>query len=328
MMKAAWYERNGAAAEVLQFGDRPTPEPGPGEVRIRLAYSGVNPSDVKSRAGSRPVSDLYIIPHSDGAGVIDQVGAGVDPARVGQRVWTWNAQYGRPLGTCAQYVALPENQAVFLPTRASMQEGACLGIPALTAYQAVELAEIEAGHVVLVIGGASAVNFYAAQMARERGARVICTVGSQAKADLLREAGFDELILYKEQDVAREVLKLTGSKGVNAIIDMDFSTSAALIEQGVLASHGQFVCFGSNDRGWIPVSFGALLPRSISLKFFLVYELTEKQRKVCVEGVNRLLEQGVLQHLSGPCFALEEIVAAHEAVESGKEVGKVLVHCE
>lgn len=326
-MKAAWYERNGAAAEVLQFGERPTPEPGPGEVRIRLAFSGVNPSDVKSRAGSRPVKDPYIIPHSDGAGVVDQVGAGVDPARVGQRVWTWNAQYGRALGTCAQYVTLPENQAVLLPAPASLEVGACLGIPALTAYQAVELAEIKSEHVVLVIGGASAVSYYAAQMAREKGARVICTVGSAAKADLLREAGFDELIMYKEQDVAEVVLDLTDGKGVNAIIDMDFSTSAALIEIGVLAAHGQFVCFGSNDRGRIPVSFGALLPRSISLKFFLVYELTEAQRKVCVDGVNRLLEQGALQHLLGPSFTLEEIVAAHEAVESGKEIGKVLVDC-
>lgn len=326
-MKAAWYERNGPASEVLQSGDRPTPEPGPGEVRIRVAYSGVNPSDVKSRAGSRPVRVPYIIPHSDGAGVIDKVGSGVDASRVGQRVWTWNAQYQRSFGTAAQYVALPQEQAVPLPEPASLQHGACLGVPALTAYQAVENAEIEPGHTVLVIGGASSVGFYAAQMARARDARVICTVGSQARADVLRNAGLTENILYKELDVADSVMKLTAGKGVNSIIDMDFSTSAALVDKGVLATHGQFVCFGSNDRGATPVNFAHWLPRSLTLKFFLVYELTQAQREAAIQGVNALLVKNALHHQIGPCFTLDQIVAAHQAVESGKETGKVLVDC-
>ncbi len=326
-MKAAWYERNGPADEVLQSGERPTPEPGPGEVRIRMAYSGVNPSDVKSRAGSRPVRDPYIIPHSDGAGVIDKVGAGVDSSRVGQRVWTWNAQYQRPFGTAAQYVALPQKQAVPLPEPASLEHGACLGVPALTAYQAVESAAIEPGHSVLVTGGASSVGFYAAQMARARGARVICTVGSQARTEVLQRAGLTDNILYKEQAVADAVLRLTDGKGVNAIIDMDFSSSAALVDQGVLAPYGQFVCFGSNDRGKTPVNFAAWLPRSLSLKFFLVYELTAAQREVAVQGVNDLLAKDILRHQIGPCFTLDQIVAAHQAVESGKEIGKVLVDC-
>ena len=326
-MKAAWYERNGPASEVLQSGERPTPEPGPGEVRIRVAYSGVNPSDVKSRAGSRPVRVPYIIPHSDGAGVIDKVGYGVDDSRVGQRVWTWNAQYQRSFGTAAQYVALPQEQAVHLPEPASLQHGACLGVPALTAYQAVENAEIEPGHTVLVIGGASSVGFYAAQMARARGARVICTVGSQARADVLRSAGLTENILYKELDVADSVMKLTAGKGVNSIIDMDFSTSAALVDKGVLAPHGQFVCFGSNDRGGTPVNFAHWLPRSLTLKFFLVYELTQAQREAAIQGVNALLAKNALHHQIGPCFTLDQIVAAHQAVESGKETGKVLVDC-
>ena len=326
-MKAAWYERNGEAAEVLRFSDRPMPEPGPGEVRIRLAYSGVNPSDVKSRAGSRPVRDPYVIPHSDGAGVIDKVGAGVSASRIGQRVWTWNAQYQRPFGTAAQYVALPQEQAIELPEPASLQQGACLGVPALTAYHAVVSAAIEPGQTVLVIGGASSVGFYVAQMARAKGARVICTVGSQARADVLRHAGLTDIILYKEQPVAQSVMQLTDGKGVNAIIDMDFSTSAALVDHGVLASHGQFVCFGSNDRGQTPVNFAAWLPRSLTLKFFLVYELTEVQRRMAVQGVNALLAQDTLRHQIGPCFSLEQIVAAHQAVESGNEIGKVLVDC-
>lgn len=326
-MKAAWYERNGSASDVLRFGERPTPEPGHGEVRVRLAYSAVNPSDVKSRAGSRPVRDPFIIPHSDGAGVIDKTGSGVDPTLIGQRVWTWNAQYGRACGTAAQYVTLPQKQTVTLPQAASLQQGACLGIPALTAYYAVELANLGEGQTVLIIGGASAVGFYAAQMARAKGARVICTVGSEARADVLRHAGFENIVMYKRESVAQAVLDMTEGKGVQAIIDMDFSTSAGLIEQGVLGSHGTFVCFGSNERGNTPVHFWTCLSRSLTLKFFLVYELSDDDRNRAIAGVNQLLDQRALVHQIGPCYPLDQIVQAHQAVESGQTLGKVLVDC-
>lgn len=327
MMHAAWYEQNGPADRVLRFGTQPTPEPGHGEVRIRLACSGVNPSDVKSRAGSRPVQGRLVIPHSDGAGVIDKVGEGVDPRRVGERVWVWNAQYNRPCGTAAQYIALPEAQAVPLPDGVSFEAGACLGIPALTAYRAVEIADLEPDHTVLVIGGASAVGFYAAQMARARGARVIATVGSDSKATFLREAGLGETILYKDEPVAERVLSMTNGGGVNAIIDMDFSTTAALVDKGVLAPHGRFVCYGSNDRGAVPVNYAAWLPRSLSLHFFLVYELTPAQRTRALEGVQALLRERRLQHHIGQKFELADIVLAHQAVESGTAFGNVVVNC-
>jgi NADPH2:quinone reductase len=325
-MQAAWYERNGAAADVLQFGEKPDPEAGPGEVRIRLVCSGVNPSDAKSRAGSRPVRDPYIIPHSDGAGIIDQVGPGVSTHRVGDRVWVWNAQYNRPHGTAAQAITLPAEQAVPLPQNVSFEAGACLGIPALTAYRAVELADLEPGSTVLVIGGASAVGYYAAQMARARGARVIATVGSKEKAAFLHAAGVTDTVLYKDEPVGGRVLSMTNGKGVNAIIDMDFSTTAALVDEGVLASHGKFVCFGSNTRGTVPVNYAAWLPRSLSLHFFLVYLLTPAQRQRAVNGVQTLLTDGTLQHHIGPRFALSDIVQAHQAVESGA-FGNVIVDC-
>lgn len=326
-MRAAWYARNGAARDVLQVGEQPTPQPGPGEVRVRLAFSGVNPSDVKSRAGSRPVTQGLVIPHSDGAGVIDAVGEGVDAVRVGQQVWTWNAQYRRPHGTAAQYVVLPSEQAVDLPSGTPLQAGACLGIPALTAWQAVAHSGVGEGDTVLVIGGASAVGFYAAQMARAHGARVIATVGSREKAAFLHQAGFTDTILYKEESVAQRVAELTDGQGVNAIIDMDFSTSAALVDEGVLAAHGTFVCYGSNMRGAVPVNYAVWLPRSLTLRFFLVYELTPAQRRAAIDGLQSLLEAGQLQHHLGPCFALADIVAAHEAVESGKTLGNVVVDC-
>jgi len=325
-MRAAWYERNGPAEEVLRFGEQPTPMPGPGEVRIRVAFSGVNPSDTKSRAGSRPVLDGIVIPHSDGAGIIDSVGEGVAPARVGERVWTWNAQYKRPHGTAAEYVVLPANQAVPLPDDTSLEAGACLGIPALTAYRAVELAELAAGKSVLVIGGASAVGFYVLQMARAREARVITTVGSEEKAAYLRQAGFHETILYKQEPTAQRVLSLTDGAGVDAIIDMDLSTSHSLVNEGVLAAHGRFVCFGSNTRGAVPLDYAAWLPRSLTLSFFLVYELTPTQRTNAVNGLQTLLREGVLQHHIGARFPLQRIVDAHHAVEQGY-LGNVVVDC-
>lgn len=327
MMKAAWYERNGPAGEVLRVGEQPVVEPAAGEVRVRVMCSGVNPSDVKSRAGSRPVREGIVIPHSDGAGIIECVGEDVDPGRVGERVWLWNAQYKRPHGTAAEYVTLPANQAVALPEGTSFEAGACMGIPALTAYRAVELAGLEAGKSVLVIGGASAVGFYAAQMARARGARVITTVGSQAKANALNDAGFSETIRYKEESVAERVLSMTEGVGVDAIIDMDFSTTAALVDQGVLAQYGHYVCYGSNARGHVPLNYGAWLPLSLSLHFFLVYELTPTVRRRAVEGVQELLRHDRLQHNIGPTFALSDIVLAHEAVESGTVFGNVIVNC-
>src|SRR4051794_36660321 len=169
-MKAIWYERNGPAREVLQFGEMPDPEPCPGKVRVRIHASGVNPSDWKTRSGLRPMTFPRVIPHSDGAGVIDQVGAGVPESRLGQRVWTWNAQWKRPFGTAAEFVVLPAEQAVLLPDRVSFDEGACLGIPALTAHRAVTIDGTVEGRTVLVSGGAGAVGNYAIQLAKLLGA--------------------------------------------------------------------------------------------------------------------------------------------------------------
>ncbi|HBP28180.1 NADPH:quinone reductase [Advenella sp. FME57] len=327
MMLAAWYTANGPAEQVLQVGQQPVPEAGTVQVRVRLACSGVNPSDVKSRSGARAVRWNLIIPHSDGAGTIDQTGEGVQAGRVGERVWLWNAQYNRPHGTAAQYIVLPAQQAVVLPDNVSFEAGACLGIPALTAYRAVELAQLEAGQTVLIIGGASGVGYYAAQIARARGARVLTTVGSQTKAAFLRERGIDESILYKEEPVAERVLAMTGEKGVNAIIDMDLSTTIALVEQGALAPHGRFVCYGSNERGTVPLNYGAWLPRSLSLHFFLVYELTQAQRTRAIDGIQALLRDGQLQHNIGPVYDLTKIVSAHQTVEGGTSFGNVIVNC-
>ena len=326
-MKAAWYTHNGDAQDVMVVGELPTPSPQAGEVLVRLATSGVNPSDVKSRR-ARPVTDPLIVPHSDGAGVIEAVGAGVSAARVGERVWLWNGQWQRPLGTCADYIALPEAQAVALPATTDFAAGACMGIPGLTAVQAVILAERLAGDLrgqtVLVTGASSAVGHYITQMVTLVGGRVIGTVGSEAKAAHARAAGLQEAIFYKTEPVPERVKALTHGRGADVIIDMDFSTTARWASEGALAAHGQVVCYGSNALE-VPLPFRPWLYQSMGVKFFLVYDLTPADRRVAVQRLSDVLARQQLQHSIGARFGLAQIAQAHRTVEAGQTVGNVVI---
>ena len=323
VMKAAWYDKNGAARDVMQVGEQPTPEPASGEVRVKLHCSGVNPSDVKSRM-ARPLGGPMIIPHSDGAGVIDAVGEGVDPSRIGQRVWTWNGQWQRPHGTAAQYICLPSAQAVVMPDHLSFQAGACMGIPGLTALQAVRLAGDVKGQTVLVTGASSAVGHYVTQMVTQYGGQVIGTVGSEEKAAHAKSAGAVETIFYKTEPVVERLKAFTNGRGVDVIIDMDFATASQWVTTGGLAPHGQLVGYGSNLVGDIPLTFRPLLFNSIGLKFFLVYDLLPADRTWCVNRLSELLAGGQLQHTIGARFTLDQIVKAHEAVEAG-QLGNVVI---
>jgi NADPH:quinone reductase len=323
-MKAAWYERNGPASDVFVVGEWPTPTPEHGQVLVKLATSGVNPSDVKSRA-SRPPMAPRIIPHSDGAGIIEAVGPGVEQSRVGQRVWVWNGQWQRPMGTCAQYIAVPSEQAVELDPNTDFAAGACLGIPALTAYQAIELSGELAGKTVLVIGAANGVGLYAAQMAKLKGARVIGTVGRPEKATFASAIGVDHVINYKTQDTAEAVKALTEGRGVDVIVDMDFSSMDSLVKGGALKRHGTVVCYGSNTMTQVTFDFRSWLYLSVTLKLFLVYDLTPEDRVKCVQGLGQLLKSGVLTHQIGLRVGLESIARAHEAVEQGLPLGNVVI---
>ena len=326
-MKAAWYSRNGEAQDVMQVGELPTPSPQPGEVLVRLATSGVNPSDVKSRR-ARPLSDPLIVPHSDGAGVIEAVGAGVSASRVGERVWVWNGQWQRPMGTCAQYIALPAAQAVALPEGTDFAAGACMGIPGLTAVQAVILAERLGGDLrgqnILVTGASSAVGHYITQMVTQAGGRVIGTVGSQAKAEHARTAGMQEAVFYKTESVPERVKAFTQGRGADVIIDMDFSTTSAWAAEGALAPHGQVVCYGSNALE-VPLPFRPWLFQSMGVKFFLVYDLTAADRLAAVARLSGMLVAGQLQHSIGARYALDQVAQAHRTVEAGQTVGNVVI---
>src|SRR5215470_16231378 len=323
-MRAAWYEKNGAAAEVLNLGDVETPRPGPGEVRIKLAASGVNPSDVKSRAGTaRKIAFPRVIPHSDGAGEIDQVGEGVLAARVGERVWTWNAQWKRPFGTAAEYVVLPSAQAVALPAHIDFAAGACLGIPALTAWHALALADARAGTKLLIAGGAGAVAHYAIQFAKARGASVIATVSSPQKAEVARAAGADHAIDYKRENVGERVAALTEKVGVDAVIELDLAANAGLIP-AVLRPKGTVVVYGTGKpEAQIPASF--CLVNAIRLQFMLVYELTAEERARAIDDITAMLKANALVHNVAKTLPLADIVAAHQLVESGKAIGNVVM---
>jgi len=323
-MRAAWYCKNGEARDVLIVGELPDPVAGPGEVRIRMATSGVNPSDVKSRR-ARPLSHEKIVPHSDGAGVIDQVGSGVPASRISERVWTWNAQWQRPMGTASEFVVLPSAQAAHLPDAIDFAAGACLGIPALTAIQAVRLSGDVAGKKVLVIAASSAVGHYVSQLLSLAGAHVIGTVGSPEKAKHAQAAGVHEVIAYKTEAVADRLKALTNGQGVDVIIDMDFSSTSALLAAGGLAPHGRVVCYGSNVATDLSINFKTLLFNSLELKFFLVYDLQAADRAAALKQLGNLLQRNRLQHTISRSFTLTDTAQAHESVEAGQDIGNVVV---
>lgn len=328
-MQAACYERTGPAHEVLRVVELPTPQPQRGEVRVRLAASGVNPSDVKSRAGTRSKTLAFprIVPHSDGAGVVDALGPGVQPNRLNERVWVWNGAWQRPSGTAAQYIVVPEAQAMPLPDSASFDVGACLGIPALTALQAVTVDGGVSGKSVLVTGGAGAVGHYAIQMARLLGAKqVITTVSSEDKARLAREAGADVTIDYRNEDVPARVLAATRNAGVDRVIEVDFAANV-LTSLASLQSEGDIVVYGSG-RPDIPVPFFPSIVKNIRIRFFIVYNLNADDRARGIVQLTEWLTKDKLQHNVAARLPLAQIAEAHELVEGGKAIGNVVLHID
>ena len=325
-MRAAVYERTGPASEVLSIVELPLPLPGPGEVRVRLGWSGVNPSDVKTRGGvrSRTLPFPRIVPHSDGAGLIDEVGSGVPRGRIGQPVWLWNAAWERAFGTAAEYVVLPAEQAVRLPKDLDPAIGACLGIPALTAYHAVAVDGGISGKSVLVAGGAGAVGHYAIQFARRLGARqVLATVSGPEKAALAKAAGADVVLNYRTDDLAASVHEATGGQGVDRIVEVDLAaniaTDAALLKPG-----GDIAASGSGAPE-ITLTFFQMIAKSIRLRFFLVYKLEPEDRRRAIEDLSAMLAAGQLSHNIAVRLPLARIAEAHQLVEQGRAGGNVVL---
>ena len=316
-MKAAYYSQKGLARDVLITGEQPDPVPQSGEVLVRIAHSGVNPSDVKSRSGvTNPAMEFsLVIPHSDGAGVIEAVGEGVSAQLVGQRVWTINGQWKRPFGTAAELIALPENQVAALPQDLSTETGASLGIPLLTAWYAVHACNGLLGKTVLVYGATGAVGGYATQLAALSGARVIGVAGSTERCQLASRLGAEWVINRSEQDVVAAVREITAGKGVDVIIEVDAAANAR--KYGELLKFGGDVVIYGSGAGLIEVPFGPMIVGFANLHFFIVYNLSILARKAGIDLLTPLLKRGALKHPQIEVFPLSKIANAHERVEAG-----------
>ena len=329
-MRAAWYESKGGAREVLRLGELAEPLPGPGEVRVRVAVSAVNPSDVKGRGGWRGANRMpfpRIVPHQDGAGVIDRVGEGVPESRLGERVWMYEAQWQRPFGTAAEYTVVPAGQAVRLPEGTSFEEGACLGIPAKTAHRCVFADGPVTGQTVLVAGGAGAVGYYAVQLAKWGGATVIATVSSPEQAALVHAAGADHTIDRKRENVAARMAEITGApegRGVDRIVEVAFGANLET-DLAVLKPNGVIATYASDDQYEPRVPFFPLMVGGVTVRFVLVYVMPQPAKDAAVRDITTCLTEGRLRHAITRRFPLEAIVEAHEAQEQGHLSGKALV---
>ncbi len=323
-MKAAFYTELGGP-EVLQVGEVETPEPAAGEVRVRIHASGVNPSDWKARYRGRGGGMGYdlIIPHSDGAGIIEKVGDGVSGFELGQRVWVLNAQYLRPLGTAAEYVVLPQNLVLPLPDGADLNEGACFGIPFLTAYRALTMEGDIKGQTVLIQGGAGAVGHYLIQIAKRLGATVLSTVSSEEKAAYVTDAAADGALIYTDKGYVAGLLEATDGAGVDRIIEVNLSGNGLTYGE-VLKPGGTVIVYGTNDPvAQVPAM--DFIRRGATLKWFIVYEIDDAQRQAGAAMLNEMVADGELVTTIAKTFPLDEVRASHETVEAAKHIGNVVL---
>ena len=324
-MKAAWYEKIGAANEVLHVGELADPIPQAGEVLVEIKASGVNPSDVKTRAGARGELQFpKIIPHSDGGGVITAVGEGVDEDRIGKSVWLWNAAFGRADGTCAEMIALPSEQAVNLPDEISFEAAACLGIPASTAFYGMLCDGSVEGQTVLVTGGAGAVGYYGIQLAKWSGANVIATVSGDEKAAIANDAGADLIINYRDDDVVTAVKDFTNGHGVDRILEVEFGGNLSVSKE-VIKPNGTIAAYGSVAVMEPSLPFYDLMFKGVKLNTYLIYIVSESDRSSIINGLYRAMDDGALQHLVTQTYALDEIIDAHESMESNQVIGNIVV---
>lgn len=324
-MFAAWYEKNGPAADVMNTGELPDPEPAPGEVRVRLHASAVNPSDVKARAGSRPIRWPKLIPNSDGAGVIDRVGAGVTAHRAGDRVWVFNGQWDRAFGTSAQYIVVPAVLAVALPPQLSWEQGACLGIPAMTAHRCLFADGPISGRTVLVTGGAGVVAHYAIQMAKWAGATVVTTVSSEAKAAHARAAGADVIVNYRTENAVERIRATTG--GIDRVVDVDFGKNLPLTSQ-VLRASGAIASYASMGDLEPKFPYGKLFQLNPTIRPVFVYTMPDTAKAQAHADIARWIDETRPVFAIAERHALGDVVNAHLAVERGEKTGHVVLAIE
>lgn len=328
-MKAAWFSEFGSASEVLHVGKMDKPSPSHGEVLIRMHTSGVNPSDTKKRLGSFPdlLDNGPVIPNSDGAGIIEAVGAGVPHSRIGERVWVYQAQYGRLHGTAAEYVSIDSKRAVPLPENTSFVEGACLGIPAMTAHRSVFSDGPVEGQWLLITGGAGRVGHYAIQWAKHAGAKVIATASNEEARRHCVEAGADYVVDHQSDGMVDEVLKITGGDKVDRVIDVEFGANLPRVLE-LIRIGGVIATYSSTVITEPVLPFRDMMFMDLTLRMIIVYAMPESAKQEAIEDITEALENDRLQHRIAETYALEDIATANQRIEDGGFYGCVVVEVE
>jgi NADPH:quinone reductase-like Zn-dependent oxidoreductase len=325
-MRAAWFDSFGAAKDVLNVGEKETPVAGAGEVLVRLATSGVNPSDVKKRAGSFPdlLEDGFVIPNSDGAGIIEAVGDGVDASRVGERVWIYQAQYGRRFGTAAEYVAIDARRAPKLPDAASFEIGACLGIPVMTAHRCVFADGDVAGQTILVTGGAGRVGHYAVQWASRAGATVIATASNDEDRASCLSAGAHQVVNHRSDDIVAEIMAVTDGQLIDRIVDVEFGGNLPTSVE-VLRIGGTIATYASTNVPEPTLPFFQMMYKDITIRCVIVYAMPEAAKDHAIADIDTALSENALQHRIAHTLPLDKIVESNELVEQGSIRGAVVL---
>lgn len=323
--KSAYYDQIGSAKEVLNTGITDIPEPVGNEVQIEMAFSGINPSDVKTRAGKRGnLSFPRVIPHSDGSGIIKQVGSEVKKFRIGDRVWVYNAGWNRAYGTAASLCTLSADLVVHLPKNSTLETGACLGIPALTAAAGLLSLDCASGARVMITGGAGSVGLFAIQLAKFLGFEVLTTVSSPAKEQLARSMGADYCINYKTDDILQKIKEYTDEHYLDGIVDVDFGGNLPW-SIDAMKSLGTIATYASMGNQTPVLPFYPMMFKQISLRPIFAYTLSESMRERSVTLINSALEQNALKATIHQIYDLDQIISAHEAVESADKTGQVLI---
>jgi len=328
-MKVARYNTFGSAETVLEIAEIAEPIINDEEVLVRINTSGINPSDVKKRAGAFPdlLDEGFVVPHSDGAGIIIDVGAGVSKDRIGQRVWIYQAQYERNFGTAAELISIDARRAVPLPEKASFEVGACLGIPVMTAHRCVHADGSVSGKWVLVTGGAGRVGYYAIQWAKLTGAKVITTTSNDQDKAMCIELGADAVVNHCDNRWSSDALAATNGEKFDRVIDVEFGMN--LPETLNTVKTGATIVTYSSVKNPTPeLPFLRMMYMDLSIRFVIVYAMPEEAKSAAIQDINNAIENGELQHRIMHTFPLEDIHKGHQLIESGKTRGCVLLNLD
>ncbi len=325
-MKSVYYKKFGKPEDVLIYGEVNTPEPKEGEVLIRLKTSAVNPSDVKKREGSSPklLQNGMIIPHSDGAGVIEAVGSGVPESRIGERVYVYQAQFGRSLGTAAEYLAISSRRAVNLPDHASFEVGAAVGIPMLTAHRCVFSDGSVKDKILLITGGAGRVGYYAIQWALRGGARVLATASNKEDRQACLDLGVEAVFNHRNNGWGEEISRYLDGEKAERVVDVEFGANLEEV-LSCIAVNGYIATYSSTVVSEPSIPFRRMMFMNLTLRMVLVYSLPEEAKDEAIAMTDEVLRTGAFSHRIAEILPLDQCARAHNLVEKGAPRGVVLL---